>query len=477
MKTLSASLTLCLSLLLLATAPGCQVQAQDALPYSCATDADCGEGGFTCVSAAGRANFCCQKAAETCNGADDDCDGTVDELDGEPCYEGPEATRGVGACRAGTPACGAGGSSTCADQVLPKAAETCNRVDDDCDGAVDEDFNLQTDIAHCGQCGRACLAGQACVSGQCTGRQETSCSDGADNDGDTLTDCDDDECLDATCGEGRACRPDKSCGEALCDNGANDDGDTGADCADSDCDGKSCNAAQGGCVCAAGVKKETDCNDNADNDGNSGADCADPDCGNACGAGCACQGPTKLETACSDGADNDNNGKTDCTPGQEDANCKDGVCGAGCKLLDCARLETVCDDGADNDGENGEDCKDPDCDGKSCNSARGGCTCTGAVATETLCGDGVNNDNREGTDCADVADCNTKSCGTGCVCAVSGTTGIAKETICNDGLNNDGREGIDCADTTDCPGGTVCRQNNGQSGVCGTRQQDVGKCV
>jgi hypothetical protein len=322
MKTLAASLSLCLalclSLLVLATAPGCQVQAQDALPYSCATDADCGEDGFTCVAAAGRANFCCQKAAETCNGADDDCDGTVDELEGEPCYEGPEATRDVGACRAGRPACGEGGATTCADQVLPKAAETCNRVDDDCDGAVDEGFALQTDTANCGQCGRACTATQTCILGQCVRRLETSCSDGADNDSDTLIDCKDEECVGSACGEGRACMADTSCGEALCGNGANDDGDANTDCADSDCDGKSCNAAEGGCTCAGTVATETLCGDGQNNDKDANADCADvADCNTkSCGTGCVCAvtGSTGFpkELLCDDGLDNDGREGTDC---------------------------------------------------------------------------------------------------------------------------------------------------------------------
>jgi hypothetical protein len=46
-------------------------------------------------------------------------------------------------------------------------AELCNGVDDDCDGLTDEDFNLQTDNQHCGQCNNACSAGRQCVDGSC----------------------------------------------------------------------------------------------------------------------------------------------------------------------------------------------------------------------------------------------------------------------------------------------------------------------
>ncbi|HSP81649.1 MAG TPA: hypothetical protein VLQ93_24225 [Myxococcaceae bacterium] len=45
--------------------------------------------------------------------------------------------------------------------------EECNGVDDDCDGLTDEDFNLQTDNAHCGQCNNACSDGKVCADGAC----------------------------------------------------------------------------------------------------------------------------------------------------------------------------------------------------------------------------------------------------------------------------------------------------------------------
>jgi rhamnogalacturonan endolyase len=55
--------------------------------------------------------------------------------------------------------------------VHPGAAEACNGLDDDCDGAVDEDFELQSDPQHCGACGNVCAPAQAtgrCVAGVCT---------------------------------------------------------------------------------------------------------------------------------------------------------------------------------------------------------------------------------------------------------------------------------------------------------------------
>ncbi|MEZ4473242.1 MAG: MopE-related protein [bacterium] len=70
-------------------------------------------------------------AAEQCNGVDDDCDGATDE--GEvSCYTGPAETLGVGRCRSGRGACG----GACDGELLP-VPEDCNGQDDDCDGVID----------------------------------------------------------------------------------------------------------------------------------------------------------------------------------------------------------------------------------------------------------------------------------------------------------------------------------------------------
>ncbi len=51
--------------------------------------------------------------------------------------------------------------------------EECNGADDDCDGRVDEDFDLGTDPDNCGVCGRSCAAvadhatGSECAAGAC----------------------------------------------------------------------------------------------------------------------------------------------------------------------------------------------------------------------------------------------------------------------------------------------------------------------
>ena len=112
--------------------------------------------------------------AETCDTYDNDCDGVSDGSPGEngepvyldcfclgstdfDCYSGPPSTRGVGACHDGTHECTMGGTQwgPCMDEALPNE-ESCNGVDDDCDGTADENLVLGDDVV---TLGAACAMG------------------------------------------------------------------------------------------------------------------------------------------------------------------------------------------------------------------------------------------------------------------------------------------------------------------------------
>jgi hypothetical protein len=144
--------------------------------------------------------------AETCNGVDDDCDGEVDEGLIGCCTPGERrpcgAAADTGVCRAGTETCGADWAwpGQCLDAdgapvVFPgERTEICNGLDDDCDGQVDEGFNVgqpcSAGVGACFAAGQmACAAdGLSTACSAVAGQPTAEVCNGVDDDCDGVVD-------------------------------------------------------------------------------------------------------------------------------------------------------------------------------------------------------------------------------------------------------------------------------------------------
>ncbi|MBN2191197.1 MAG: hypothetical protein JW751_00125, partial [Polyangiaceae bacterium] len=108
-------------------------------PTACGVGACAASGQELCVGG-GLVDTCAPLPAapddSVCDGVDADCDGAVDED-----YLPTPTACGIGACAAtGQTACEAGVVVSHCTEGLPTPDTVCNGVDDDCDGAVDEDY-------------------------------------------------------------------------------------------------------------------------------------------------------------------------------------------------------------------------------------------------------------------------------------------------------------------------------------------------
>ena len=274
----------------------CQAELHPAEEICDGLDNDCN--GLVDEELTNACGLCGTTPEEVCgDGLDNDCDGTIDETEagcdcddrtGQTCYSGPPQTLGVGQCHGGFFDCGEDGEwGPCLDQMLPDD-ESCDGLDNDCDGLIDEQLTNQ-----CGVCG-APNPREVC--------------DGEDNDCDGLID----EGLVLVCGLCSAEGLEEVCGDGL----------------DNDCDGD----VDEGCACIG----EPACYPGPAEVRGIGA-CVEGtrDCDSSGEFWGACTGYMLPQPEICDGEDNDCDGEIDISP-------------LGCSLCDrnieeCDRIDNDCD--------------------------------------------------------------------------------------------------------------------------------------
>ncbi|HLC78284.1 MAG TPA: putative metal-binding motif-containing protein [Candidatus Nanoarchaeia archaeon] len=282
---------------------GCDNDEMCATSINSPTKPACSNGNMVCTN--GNLGPCVPPStAETCDGIDNDCDAVVDDgacPSGQTC----DNIQGTWACRLGVSCTDADGDKynvsktgcgtqfDCNDSnanINPGKSEgtVCNRIDDNCNGFVDEGISCNPQVCndtdgdfygnptiYCTFSELDCNNNNAAINPGAT----ESCTDKVDNNCNSLTDCADSFC------NGKTCETGKTCQSGMCSSIP-----LTPECSDSidnDGDGKIDYPADTGCTSASDTD-ESNCGDGK---------CEGGETSISCSTDCPCT-PDSTSTTC-----------------------------------------------------------------------------------------------------------------------------------------------------------------------------------